>query len=81
MLERRHGAGIDIDIGIELEMGDLDAARFENRAQAGGGDALAQAGHDTARDENVFSHENAGAGNSYDSGYFRPAENIWQMDA
>ncbi len=71
MLERRHGAGIDVDIGIELEMGDLDAARFENRPQAGGSDALAQTGHDTARDENVFSHENAGAGNSNDSGNYR----------
>ena len=35
-------------------MGDLDAAGFENRPQRRGGDAFAQRGHDTTRNENVF---------------------------
>jgi hypothetical protein len=56
VLERAHGARIDVDVGIELEMGDLDAAGFEDRAERGGGDALAQRGHDTAGDEDVLGH-------------------------
>jgi hypothetical protein len=56
VLERAHRAGIDVDVGVELEVGDLDAARFEDRPEGCGGDALAQTGHDTAGDENVFGH-------------------------
>ena len=33
VLKRAHGARIDVDIGVELEMGDADGTRFENRAQ------------------------------------------------
>jgi hypothetical protein len=33
VLERAHGAGIDVDVGIELEVRDLDAARFEDRPE------------------------------------------------
>ena len=56
MLERAHGAGVHVDIGIQLEQGDLDAARLENRGQGGGCDALAQGGDDTARYEDEFRH-------------------------
>jgi hypothetical protein len=33
VLKRAHGARIDVDVGVELEMGDTDGARFENRTQ------------------------------------------------
>jgi hypothetical protein len=42
MLEGAHRAGVDVDVGIELEVGNLDSAGFENRPEGGGGDALAQ---------------------------------------
>src|SRR5205807_1939774 len=44
VLERRHRSRIDVDVGIELYEGDFDLARFEDRGEGGGGDALAQAG-------------------------------------
>ncbi|MND01068.1 hypothetical protein D3C83_199040 [compost metagenome] len=31
VLERRHGARIHVDVGIQLDVGDPDAARFEDR--------------------------------------------------
>ncbi len=58
MLERAHGAGIHIDVGIQLHECDLEAARFQQRTQGGGGDALAQRGHHTAGDKDVSGHEN-----------------------
>jgi hypothetical protein len=72
VLERRHGAGVDVDVGIELEVGNLDAARFKDCTEAGGGYPLAQTGHDTTGNENVFGHGNAAAGNSNHSGNSRP---------
>ena len=42
MLERTHRSGIDVDVGIELEMGDFDAARLEDRSQRRGCDSLAK---------------------------------------
>jgi hypothetical protein len=33
VLERAHRARIDVDVGIELEVGDLDAAGFEDRPE------------------------------------------------
>ena len=33
VLERRHRAGIDVDVRIELEMGDADAAGSQDRGQ------------------------------------------------
>ena len=33
MLEGRHGARIDIEVGIELDEGDFEAPRFKNRGQ------------------------------------------------
>jgi hypothetical protein len=41
VLERAHGARVDVDVGIELEQGDLDAARFKDGGQRRGGDSLA----------------------------------------
>ncbi|OIQ78704.1 hypothetical protein GALL_395820 [mine drainage metagenome] len=33
VLKRTHGAGIDVDVRVQLEHGDFDAARFKNGAQ------------------------------------------------
>jgi hypothetical protein len=42
VLERTHRSGIDVDVRVELEVGDLDAARLEDCSQRRGGDTLAQ---------------------------------------
>jgi hypothetical protein len=57
VLERRHRARIHVDVGIELDVGDPDAARFEDRGERGGGYALPQTGDDTAGYKNVLRHE------------------------
>ena len=41
VLERRHRAGIDVDVRIELHHRDFDAARFKNRGERCGGDPFA----------------------------------------
>ena len=56
MLKRAHGARIDVEIGVELDEGDAQAARFENRCERGRRDALAQRGHHTAGDEDELGH-------------------------
>jgi hypothetical protein len=42
VLERTHRARVDVDVGVELEVGNLDAAGFQNGPERRGGDALAQ---------------------------------------
>ena len=42
VLERAHGAGIDIQIGIELLQRHFEPAAFEQAADAGRRDALSQ---------------------------------------
>ena len=56
MLERTHRAGVDIDVGIELQKGDFEAARFEDRSERGGGNSLAQGRDDAASDEHKLGH-------------------------
>src|SRR5690606_17130152 len=56
VLKGAHGAGVDVDIGVELEHGDAQAAGFENGRQRGGSNALTQGGHDASRDEYVLGH-------------------------
>ena len=56
VLERAHRARIDVDVRIELEEGDLDAARFEDGGERGGGDALSKTGNDASRDEYELGH-------------------------
>ena len=56
VLKRAHGAGIHIDVGIQLHHADFEAARLEDGAEGCGGDALAQRGNDAAGDENESSH-------------------------
>ena len=54
VLVGRHRARIDVHVRIELLHADLEAPRLEQRAQRGGGDALAERGDDSARDEDVL---------------------------
>ena len=56
VLEGAHRAGIDVDVGVELLVGDLQAARLEQTPDGGGGDALAKARYDTAGHEDVLRH-------------------------
>ena len=42
VLKRAHRARIDVDVGVELDHRDLEAAGLKNRAQGCCGDAFAQ---------------------------------------
>src|SRR5580698_4434466 len=42
VLKRAHGARIDVDVGVEFDHRDLEAAGLKNRAQGCCGDAFAQ---------------------------------------
>src|SRR3990172_437072 len=57
VLERTHGARIDVDIRVELEQRPLEAAGFENGAERGGGNPLTQRGNHATGDKNIFGHE------------------------
>ena len=56
VLERRHRARIDVEIRIELDEGDFEAPRFEDRGEGRRSDALAQRGHHAAGDEDELGH-------------------------
>src|SRR5690606_31496036 len=56
VLERAHGARIDIDVGIELDHADPQSAGLENGAKRGRGDAFSKGRDDTAGNENEFGH-------------------------
>ena len=47
----RHGARINVEVGVELDHGDAQTARFEEEADRGGGNSLAERGGDTTSDE------------------------------
>ena len=53
VLERRHRPGIDVDVRIELLQRDLQAARDEQPADGGGGDALPERRDHSPSDEDV----------------------------
>jgi hypothetical protein len=52
-----HGAGIDVEVGIELLQRDLEPAIFQQGAERGGRQALAQRTDHAARDKYKF-HKN-----------------------
>ena len=54
VLERVHGAGVDVEVGVELLHGDPQAARGEQLAEAAGGQTLAEGGRDAAADEEML---------------------------
>ena len=53
VLERAHGAGIHVDVGIHLEDIDLESAGFEDRREGGGENTLPQRRSDAPGYENV----------------------------
>ena len=57
VLERAHGARIDVDVRVELDQADLEAAVLEDGAERRRGDALAQRGNHTAGNEHETRHE------------------------
>src|SRR5205809_6820020 len=54
VLERRHRAGIDVDVGVELLDRHPEAALHEQPPQRGGRDALAERAHHAAGHEDVL---------------------------
>ena len=56
VLERTHRSRIDVDVRVELQVGDADAAGGEDCGQRRGGDALPQGGNDAAGDEHELGH-------------------------
>jgi hypothetical protein len=56
MLEWAHGARIHVDVWIQLDHADLEAAGFKDRPQGGRGDALAEGGNHTAGHEDKSRH-------------------------
>ena len=58
VLERRHRAGVDVDVRVELGHRDREAAGLEQRPDRGGRDALAERRNHAAGDEDVLrAHE------------------------
>ena len=53
VLTRVHGAGVDVEIGVEFLDGHRIAARLQEPAQRGGGDALSQRRGDAAGHKDV----------------------------
>ena len=52
-----HRAGVDVDVRVELLHADAQAAVFEQHADRGAGQALAERADHAAGDEDVFGHE------------------------
>ena len=49
-----HGAGIDVDVGVELLQADAQAAMFQQHADGGAGEPFAEGTDHAAGDENVL---------------------------
>ena len=60
VLEGVHGARVDVQVRVELLHRDPQAPRLEQRAQAGGGEPLAERGGDTPGDEDVLGRRGCG---------------------
>jgi hypothetical protein len=56
VLEGAHGAGIDVDVGVEFLQSDAEAAVLQEHADGGTGEALAERTDHAASDEDVFGH-------------------------
>src|SRR6266404_5057347 len=54
MLSRTHRAGIHVDVGIHFEHRDFEPARFEQRAERGRRETLAERRDHAAGHENKF---------------------------
>ena len=56
VLARVHGAGVDVDVGVELAHRHPQAPALEEPAERGGGEALPERARDTAGDEDELAH-------------------------
>jgi hypothetical protein len=56
VLERGHGAGIDVDVGVDLDCSNPEAQRAENDARGARDYALAQTGENAARNQHILDH-------------------------
>jgi len=54
MLERRHGSGIDVEVRIDLDGGDAEAAGLEDDPDAAGRHALPEPAHHAAGHQHVL---------------------------
>src|SRR5207237_6714202 len=54
VLEGAHRPRVDVDVRVELEVGDLQSAVLEERPERGAAEPLPQGGHHAARDEDEF---------------------------
>ena len=61
VLKRTHGAGIHIDIGIQLDHRDLQATGFKQSTEGGRGNTFAEGRHNAARNKYAFSHAPEGS--------------------
>ena len=66
MLKGTHRAGIDVDVRVELDERDLEAAGLEDRTQRRGGNSLAQRGHHSAGHADKLGHWEAPPQDTYD---------------
>jgi hypothetical protein len=56
VLTRVHGARVDVDVRVELAHGDPEATTFEQPAERGGSEALAEGAGNAPRDEDELAH-------------------------
>jgi hypothetical protein len=54
VLEGAHGAGVDVEVGVELHEVDLEAAGLQQAADGGRGETLAERRHDAAGYKDVL---------------------------
>ena len=83
VLVGRHRPRIHVDVRIELEDGDAQAARLEDAADAGGGDALAQRGGDASGHKDILRHGSGPPGvfPMLPDGPLRPSRNLSEAEA
>mmetsp|Transcript_36984 Transcript_36984/g.78100 ORF Transcript_36984/g.78100 Transcript_36984/m.78100 type:complete len:288 (+) Transcript_36984:378-1241(+) len=54
VFEGAHGAGVDVEVGVDFDGGDAEAAALEHASHGRDGDALAEAGDDASCDYDVL---------------------------
>ena len=59
-----HGAGVDVEVGVQLLDGDVDVVAFEDSANGGDCDALTNRANDAAGDEYEFSGQYRSSGDA-----------------
>ena len=54
MIKRGQSSSIDVEVGVNLDRGNLETHSLEQETSGGGNDTLANTRDDTTRDDNVF---------------------------